>query len=311
VTCHDTSERLSDLLDEALDASPRALVEAHLSECADCRRELERLRATVSLLQRVEPLRAPAGFVDRVMQRAYPVPWYRRLGAWLFLPLSAKLPVEAAAMILIAMLAVYLWEHSPELRGAARMESPAPPPPSQAPASPSPAQAPPQPPAPAAPKETPAREAPPVSAPASAPPAVASSAPLQTPGTGAAPPPAAAESESKRLDKNEEAQRRPSAKALQSGAMRQQAPPGVLGRLDVKDRAAADGSLADLIAKVGGRETGRSQDAAGTVVEILVPETRYAEFIRGLEALGTLSTEGHPTTLPLDPPQIRIAVRIQ
>jgi len=134
MTCHDSRERLSELLDEVLPVPERAEVEAHLVDCPECRRELERLRATVSLLQRVEPVRAPAGFVDRVMAAVRPVPWYRRLATWIFLPLSIKLPAEAAAMALVAILAVYLFQRDPELRRTVRPELQAPPPRAEAPA---------------------------------------------------------------------------------------------------------------------------------------------------------------------------------
>jgi predicted anti-sigma-YlaC factor YlaD len=54
MNCHDARERLSEFLDEALGGPERALVQAHLDGCPECRRELERLSATVSLLSRVE-----------------------------------------------------------------------------------------------------------------------------------------------------------------------------------------------------------------------------------------------------------------
>ena len=87
MTCQDARQWLSDLLDDALEGDRRVEVDAHLVSCADCRVELDRLRATVSALRGLDHPRAPAGFVDRVVQRRHPVPWYRRLYAWLFLPL--------------------------------------------------------------------------------------------------------------------------------------------------------------------------------------------------------------------------------
>jgi len=81
MTCHDAREQLSALIDDALGAEERSAVEAHLATCAECRRELQRLRGTVALLRAIEPVRAPAGFVDRVLGAARPVPWPRRLFA--------------------------------------------------------------------------------------------------------------------------------------------------------------------------------------------------------------------------------------
>ena len=122
MNCHDARDRLSDFLDEALGPPELAEVRAHLEGCPECRGELERLRATVSLLARVERPRAPLGFVDRVMAAARPAPWYRRLGRLLFLPLGIKLPAEAAAMVMIAVLGVFLLQRTPEMKEAARPE---------------------------------------------------------------------------------------------------------------------------------------------------------------------------------------------
>src|SRR6266850_2970143 len=65
MTCDETRELLSPYLDEALAPDERSLVDAHLEGCAECRGELEALRGTIALLHRLEPVRAPGGFVDR------------------------------------------------------------------------------------------------------------------------------------------------------------------------------------------------------------------------------------------------------
>ena len=122
MSCHDAREWLSDLLDDALEAEARAQVDAHLAGCAECRRELDRLRATVSLLHAVERPQAPAGFVDRVLEAARPTPWHRRLLDWLAAVRLLRFPVEAAAVVLVASLAVYVFQGTPALRQAARPE---------------------------------------------------------------------------------------------------------------------------------------------------------------------------------------------
>ena len=126
MTCHEARERFSALVDDALGAAERDALGAHLTACADCRRELQRVRDTVALLRAVEPARAPAGFVDRVLAAARPVPWPRRLLRSLFLPWPLKLPIEAAAVVLVAVGVVYVFRATPELQQAARLE-PSPP----------------------------------------------------------------------------------------------------------------------------------------------------------------------------------------
>jgi len=133
MTCHDAREQLSALLDEALTVAERAALERHLATCADCRRELEQLRGTVALLGRLGPIHAPAGFVDRVMTEAYRPSWIRRLLDALFRPLRVKLPLEAAAVLLVGISALYVYERTPEVRQLARQQTPAPAPPVAAP----------------------------------------------------------------------------------------------------------------------------------------------------------------------------------
>jgi hypothetical protein len=354
MNCHETRERLSDLLDLALAAPERAEVETHLDGCPDCRRELDQLRATVSLLSRVERPRAPVGFVDRVTAAARPVPWYQRLGRRLFVPLGIKLPVQAAAMVVIAVLGVYLLQRTPELRDAARVELQSPAPrsePSRATtAAPTPPPAPEQKdlkagkiesgkvsePAPRAVREAenamrdgrrldstqelkqdvevkkeadadrlqkPSAPAPQAAA---APQVAASSAPV------AVAPPASAPAES-RLKSRDAAEGQSGAFAAAPPAMsakRQSATSSVLSRLNVKNRPAAEQGLADLLARLGGSEAGRRQELEATVVEVLVPEARYADFVRGLTTLGAYTPEGQPVALPTDPPQLRLSIRI-
>ena len=126
MTCHDVRALFSDWADEALTVEDRTRVDAHLAQCADCRKELERFTATLGLLHRLERPRAPVGFVDRVLAAKPPAPWHRRLLQRLFLPLSVKLPAEAAALLLVAGLAVHVFQRTPELQRAARQDTLAP-----------------------------------------------------------------------------------------------------------------------------------------------------------------------------------------
>jgi hypothetical protein len=123
MTCQDARELLSALLDDALSPAERHALDAHLATCAECRRELDRLRGTVALLGRVPPVHAPAGFVDRVMAEAYRPSWARRVLDALFRPLRVKLPLEAAAVLLVGVSAVYVYQRTPEVRELARQES--------------------------------------------------------------------------------------------------------------------------------------------------------------------------------------------
>ena len=122
MSCHDARELFSALLDEALGADERPALDAHLAGCAECRRELERFRGAVALVRGLEPARAPAGFVDRVLAAARPLPWWRRLARALVFPLPVKLPLEAAAIVLVGVIVGLVYRQTPELRQAVRVD---------------------------------------------------------------------------------------------------------------------------------------------------------------------------------------------
>ena len=105
MTCHDARESLSAFLDGTLAPDERREVAAHLEGCPECRRELAGLEQTVALLRRVEPARAPVGFVDRVLEAARPRPGYRRAAAARFPAFSGKQPAEGPPRVMVALLA--------------------------------------------------------------------------------------------------------------------------------------------------------------------------------------------------------------
>ena len=353
MSCDDARESLSALLDEALTPDERRVVEAHLEGCAECRGELERLRQTVALLHRVTPAHAPVGFVDRVVAAARPMPWYRRAAAAAFLPLWTKLPVEATALVMVALLAVYIFERTPALQQAARQEAPSPPRGRLAPptrlveeheaVAPAPALRAAAPAPTAAPRDedrrrdaTVAREAAPL--PASAPPAsppppalvVPSVAtPAEPPAPAVPPPPtpmpqsaAKAESSGERAAgaPRPDAENRQQALERSAGSTRA-APPAsglaakraqpsadVVARVSVKDRDAAERDLTQLIARVGGRETQRRREDDATIVEALIPQSRYVEFAEGLASIGTWRVEAERPDLPS---QVHVILRLE
>jgi Putative zinc-finger len=422
MSCHDARTGFSGWVDQTLTAEEHALLAAHLAGCADCERELGRFRATVALLERVERPRAPAGFAARVLDAARPVPWHRRLVARLFVPLAVKLPAGAAAALLVAGLAVYVFQSTPALRQAARQDTsspaprqetsrPAPPavaplpstspvmapsaqtPPTGAPSpSPSRAATPSKPTAPSSPDTMPSAPAPSAAAPSSSassvpapttprPPAadtlpeprpgpvaegpprmesksegemrsgalggaardrakelekgaVAPPSPpvaASTPGsvseakkdTGAAgasvartaePPPAGSPARissavEERRDSATEKTRQPPAEvpAAPRAALNALPAAEVAGRLTVKDRGAAERALADLVTRTGGTLVSRRADSDGTVMDVIVPRTRYTEFSEGLGRIGAWQLEGEAAVLS---PDVRITLRL-
>jgi len=330
MTCHDARERFSALVDDALEADARAGLDAHLATCADCRRELQRFRDTVSLLNGVAPVRAPAGFVDRVLEAARPAPWPRRLARGLFVPWPVKLPMEAAAIVLVAVGVALVYRGTPELQQAARLEAPAPG------------------------RETArenklegAREQGEKGEPAErrlgkmreireAPAAPKATEPTPRAGMSrdeersrdvearqgtdaAAVAPkdqgAAAASRSMARQSAQAARPAPGVAALAPATQPPAAPDAgsafpasdVLGRLEVSDRDTALRQVGELLARLGAAENGRTDGADGLIVDLTVPREAYAELTRELARLGRWQTSREPATLPA---QVRVVLRI-
>lgn len=336
MTCHDARESLSAFLDEALEPDEQRQVAAHLEGCPECRRELARLEQTVALLRRVEPARAPAGFVDRVTAAARPRPWYRRAAAAVFLPCSVKLPAEATALVMVALLAVYVFERTPALQESARQEPVSHDAAREKAAGPAPAarhEGRPVEPSGAPPAErkptsrsdgkeelADARDAPP-SAPAPSPVTPRSDTDAAASGPAArgpaAPPPSGkveAPAESRQAENRQSSpgpgvetpRAAPSAPRL--AAKRAAPSPDVIAGVAVRDRDAAERDLSELIARVGGRETGRRREEEATLVEAIVPQARYAEFSQGLARLGAWRLEAERPDLPA---QVHVILRLQ
>jgi hypothetical protein len=329
MTCEDARDLFSARVDDALADDERAPLQAHLATCAACAREWDRFERTVALLRAAEPARAPAGFVDRVLA-ARPGPWYRRLARALLVPWPVKLPLEAAAVVLVAGLAIVVFQRSPELQQAAR--APAPPaavstPPTDARATPPPVEpgaslpaAPPGPPVGSAAPTPAAPPAPPVGAPAPMP--AVPPAPASPPAPSAADAPVAEPSQRRELAARDES--RPRAAESERAAARQAAPSGtapkssevarvaaaaeVHARLAVTDRAAAERGVGEVVASAGGRVAAREDADGATVLILTIAAERWDEVTRGLGALGTLRVDGRP---PGASGPVRLTLRLE
>jgi len=317
MTCDETRALFSDVADARLAPGERAGWDAHLAMCPDCAREWASFQRTLGLLQGLPRHRAPTGFVDRVMVAAYPQPWPRRLARRLFVPMRVKIPLEAAALVVLAFTGVYLVQRTPEMQRAMRdAETPRYPP--AVPAEPRALTTPP----PAAPAQSPASSPPPPAAKRSDHPAVRAKPEGAT--LKEAKPEEAKPEAKERADQMAVSDRAPEKAAAQGLTQRPESPappsretapapsvqtpsrgfsgggfarqerisktaaaaPMVVGRLLVEDREAAVPALAALVAKVGATEISRTLVEDGTLVELDVPRSRYAEFTQGLAAIG-------------------------
>lgn len=107
MTCKDIERILPGYVDEALSPVERARVEEHLAACPPCRAALADLRRVVGLEKDLEEVDAPPWLAPKIMARVRAESDRRRgIIGRLFFPLHIKLPLEALAMICVAMLVV-------------------------------------------------------------------------------------------------------------------------------------------------------------------------------------------------------------
>lgn len=136
MTQHTPVDWLSVYLDGQVSADERHQVEAHLQDCAACRQNLASLQRTVALVQGLEPVAAPAGFRAAIRARLQQDrSLLGRLTAWRSSRSSAgrrpslrnvmprpswRAALAAAAVLLIGLFSVNLWQEISPARREAR-----------------------------------------------------------------------------------------------------------------------------------------------------------------------------------------------
>ena len=102
--CARVKELLSEYIDGSLDALVGAAVKDHVSICNGCKEELASLSAMVEELGSLEPVKAPADFLEKIHERMEPRFRLYRILRKLFVPFHIKIPLELAAAATMAIL---------------------------------------------------------------------------------------------------------------------------------------------------------------------------------------------------------------
>jgi TolA-binding protein len=125
MNCPEAREAFSDLYDGALSGLPLADLSRHLDGCPACRAEWADFRRAMQSLQDLGGEEPPRGFAARVAERIEAPGWWQRIAAMLVLPLRVKLPIHAAALVLLGLAGLWVSQRSPELRRATVEHAPA------------------------------------------------------------------------------------------------------------------------------------------------------------------------------------------
>jgi len=118
MNCEAIQRYLSDFLDKNLDVERAQEIKDHLTACSLCSEEMASLAECQRLVSGLPAVEPPAGFTNRVMAEVREAANPPRLWERLFLPLRIKIPLQATAVVLIAVLAAYIYQKEPLQREA-------------------------------------------------------------------------------------------------------------------------------------------------------------------------------------------------
>ena len=107
--CEQAKILLADYFDKRLPNGDMAAVKEHLRQCADCREELQFLKKYMKEIESFPSLKPPDNFLDSIHERLNRP---RRGGVIrkLFVPVRVKVPLEAAALIALALTGVIIFK---------------------------------------------------------------------------------------------------------------------------------------------------------------------------------------------------------
>jgi hypothetical protein len=125
MNCEEVQNQLLDLLDKSLDSGRAQEIEDHLAACSLCTKELASLTECHRLVSGLPVVEPPVGFTTRVMAEVRGVAHSPGLWERLFLPLQIKMPLHATAVVLIGVLAAYIYQKEPLQRESGMIVQPA------------------------------------------------------------------------------------------------------------------------------------------------------------------------------------------
>ena len=125
MNCQEVRELCSEYVDHRLSPMKIALFEEHLKACLGCSQEVEGMRKTVSLIGSLDEIDASPDFLTQVHRKIKRGnrkghPW-----AWFLEPMRIKVPLELAALLVVSVIGLYLYQKSPEVAKERVLQGPA------------------------------------------------------------------------------------------------------------------------------------------------------------------------------------------
>jgi hypothetical protein len=115
--CEKARDRFSSLWERELTPFEEGVVKEHLSSCPECQREFDQFEKAMRWLHSVEEVEVPDEFLPelykKMEERERIISAEKPRAGWFNFPLSFKLPAQAAAMVAVVFLVLYLTKMMP------------------------------------------------------------------------------------------------------------------------------------------------------------------------------------------------------
>lgn len=126
MNCPEVQVDLSGYLEKSLDSLRMKSIEMHLLACPLCREEADGILDCIVQIRQLPMVDPPAGFARRIMAQIREIESKPAFWEKIFARLKPGMPMQAAAVVVIAVLAVFVYQEQLRFKNAERDESSAP-----------------------------------------------------------------------------------------------------------------------------------------------------------------------------------------
>ena len=110
MTCKEIENNLPAYLEDALSPGEKAVVDEHLASCSHCTKAVRDLKKTAKLVREMEEVETPPWFTQKVMAHVREEAKEKEsIFRKFFYPLHIKIPIQALATVLIAVIAFQIY----------------------------------------------------------------------------------------------------------------------------------------------------------------------------------------------------------
>jgi len=110
MNCEEVRSYLTDYLDKTLDVATTTRVATHIIACPPCRAETSEISDCVQQIAELPLVDPPLGFAQRLMAHVREIEPERSIWQRWLLPIGSRVPLQAAAVVVVAVMAGFLYQ---------------------------------------------------------------------------------------------------------------------------------------------------------------------------------------------------------